>query len=232
MAGHRWSIVSSQSAVNFCNFVVYYVCLMKIAVFGASGKTGLMLTFQALNQGHEVTAYTRSPHKVSITHHNIRIVEGSLTDYEKIKEVVSGRDAVLCTLGVNQNKPSTVLSDATRLILKAMEESGVKRFICMSSAGVLKDDAGFWFGKIIMPLFLKHVFEDKKRQVEVIRQSNSEWVIIRPVGLTDSPKTGRYRINDGNATSRTIPRADVADFMLKLMTDKKYDFKIPAISST
>jgi putative NADH-flavin reductase len=205
---------------------------MKITVFGASGRTGLMLTFQALNQGHEVTAYTRSPYKVSITHKNIRIIRGELQDYEKIKDVVKGQDVVLCTLGVEKNKPSTVLSDATGLILQAMEECGVKRFICMSSAGVLGNDAGFWFGKIIMPFFLKHVFIDKKRQIEVIKQSKAEWVIIRPVGLTDSPRTGRYRINEGIPTSRTVPRADVADFMLKLMIDKKYDYKMPSISST
>ena len=205
---------------------------MKIAVFGASGRTGLLLTFQALNQGHEVTAYTRSPHKISITHKNIRIVGGELQDFKKIKEAVSGQDVVMCTLGIEKNKPSTVLSDATRLILKAMEEAGVKRFICMSSAGVLGNDGGFWFGKILIPLFLKHVFEDKKRQIEVIRQSKSEWVVVRPVGLTDSPKTGRFQINEGLPTSWKIPRNDVADFMLKLMTNKKYDFKLPAISST
>ncbi len=205
---------------------------MKITVFGASGRTGLLLTFQALNQGHEVTAYTRSPHKISITHKNIRIIEGELDDYNKILDAVSGQDVVMCTLGIEKNKPSTVLSDATRLILKAMEESNVKRFICMSSAGVLGNDGGFWFGKVLIPLFLKQVFEDKKRQIEVIRQSKAEWVVVRPVGLTDSPKTGRFNINEGLPTSWRIPRNDVADFMLKLMIDKKYDFKMPAISST
>ncbi len=205
---------------------------MKIAVFGASGRTGLLLTFQALNMGHEVTAYARRADKITISHRNIRIVQGELSDYEKIKETISGQDVIMCTLGIDKNKPSTILSDATRLMLQAMEECGVKRFICMSSAGVQGNDAGFWFGKIIMPLFLKHVFEDKKRQIEVIRQSRADWVIIRPVGLTESPKTGRYQVNEGLPTSRSIPRADVADFMLKLMTDKKYDFKMPTISST
>ncbi|MEI6889134.1 MAG: NAD(P)-dependent oxidoreductase [Bacteroidales bacterium] len=205
---------------------------MKIAVFGASGRTGLLLTFQALNMGHEVTAYARRADKITISHKNIRIVQGELSDYEKIKGTISGQDVIMCTLGIDKNKPSTILSDSTRLMLQAMEECGVKRFICMSSAGVQGNDAGFWFGKIIMPLFLKHVFEDKKRQIEVIRQSRADWVIIRPVGLTESPKTGRYQVNEGLPTSRSIPRADVADFMLKLMTDKKYDFKMPTISST
>jgi len=101
----------------------------------------------------------------------------------------------------------------------------------MSSAGILGDDAGFWFGKIIMPLFLKQVFEDKKRQAKLIQESNLDWVIIRPVGLTQAPKTGKYQINEKNPSSSTIPRADVADFMLKLLTDKRYDGKMPAISS-
>lgn len=191
-----------------------------------------MLTFQALNQGHEVTTYTRRASKVTITHKNIRIIEGELGDYKKIKEAVHGQDVVMCTLGIDKNKPNTILSDATRLILQAMEECGVKRFICMSSAGVLGNDAGFWFGKIITPLFLKHVFVDKKRQLEVVKQSKAEWVVIRPVGLTDSPKTGSYRVNEDLPTSRSIPRADVADFMLKLMTERKYDFKMPVISSS
>jgi len=205
---------------------------MKIAVFGASGRTGLTLVFQALNQGHEVTAYTRRADRVTITHRNIRIVEGELGDHEKIKASIAGHDVVMCVLGIDKNKPSTILSDATALMLKAMEECGVKRFICMSSAGVMGNDGGFWFGKVIKPLFLKHVFADKLRQIEVVKASKAEWVIIRPVGLTDSPKTGSYKVNEGLPTSRTIPRADVADFMLRLMTDRKYDFKMPAISSS
>ena len=131
----------------------------------------------------------------------------------------------------NKNKPNTILSEGTGNILKAMASAGVKRFICMSSAGILGNDAGFWFGKVFMPLFLKHVFEDKKRQAKVIQESSAEWVIIRPTGLTDAPKTNTYKITPGIPTSRSIPRADVADFMLKLLTDKKYDGTLPALSS-
>ncbi len=204
---------------------------MKIAVFGASGKTGILVVYQALNQGHQVTAFARQPSKVTIQHKNLRIIQGDIMDYDKVKLAVEGQDAVLCALGVNKNKPNTLLSDGTRNILQAMESTGVMRFICMSSAGILGNDSGFWFGKIFMPLFLKHIFEDKKRQAKVIEASNAEWVILRPTGLTDSPKTNTYKINPGNPTSRTIPRADVADFMLKLVADKRYDRTLPALSS-
>jgi len=204
---------------------------MRISVFGASGKTGILVVFQALNQGHTVTAFARQAVKVTIRHNNLRVVEGDVMDYEKVKEAVAGNDAVICTLGIDRNRPSVVLSEGTRNILKAMEETGVNRFICMSSAGILGIDGGFWFGKIFMPLFLNHVFADKRRQVEVIRESRAEWVIVRPVGLTDSPKTGTYKIRADKPTSHTVPRADVADFMLKLVTDKTYDGTMPALSS-
>ena len=204
---------------------------MNIVVFGASGRTGILTVFQALDKGHTVTAFARNQKKVTIEHKNIRFVEGNILDYEKVKQAVKGQDAVISALGVESRKPTTVLSEGTRNILKAMEETGVKRFICMSSVGILGNDAGFWFGKIILPLFLRHVFDDKIRQMEIIKASKADWVIIRPVGLTDSPKTNTYKVSLDNPKSSKIPRADVADFMLKLLTEKKYDRQIPSIYS-
>ena len=203
---------------------------MNICVFGASGRTGLLIVFQALHQGHRVTAFARNATKVTIRHPNLTVIEGELNDFDTLKRAVEGHDAVLCALGVDSRKPGTVLSEGTRSIIRAMEATGVKRLVCMSSAGILGNDAGFWFGKVIVPLFLKHVFADKRRQAEIIRNSTLEWVIVRPVGLTDSPKTGSYKINPGIPTSHTVPRSDVADFMIKCAADKKYDGSMPALS--
>jgi putative NADH-flavin reductase len=204
---------------------------MKLVVFGASGRTGLLTVFQALEKGHSVTAFTRKASSVTIQHKNLRIIEGDILAYEKVKDAIQGQDAVISTLGVESRKYTTVLSEGTTNIIRAMNELNVNRFICMSSAGILGNDSGFFFGKIILPLLLKQVFEDKKRQMKLLQESNLEWVLIRPVGLTDSPKTGKYQVYDKKPGSSTIPRADVADFMLKLMTDKKYDRMMPAISS-
>jgi putative NADH-flavin reductase len=204
---------------------------MKIVVFGASGRTGLLTVFQALEKGHSVNAFARKASSVTIQHKNLKIVQGDILEYEKVKQVVEGQDVVISTLGVESRKYTTILSEGTANIIRAMDESNVKRFICMSSVGILGNDGGFWFGKIILPFFLKQVFEDKKRQMKLLQESTLEWVIIRPVGLTDAPKTGKYKIYDEKPSSATIPRADVADFMLKLITDKKYDNMMPAISS-
>jgi putative NADH-flavin reductase len=204
---------------------------MKIAIFGASGRTGILTVYQALDKGHTVTAFARKPSSVTIQHKNFSVIQGDILEYEKVKQAVENQDVVICTVGVESRKPTTVLSEGTRNILLAMEACGVKRFICMSSAGILGNDAGFLFGKIIMPLFLKQVFIDKVRQMNIIKESSLDWVIVRPTGLTDAPKTGKYKITEGPPVSRTIPRADVADFMLKLITDKQYDRQMPAIAS-
>jgi putative NADH-flavin reductase len=204
---------------------------MKIAIFGASGRTGILTVYQALDKGHVVTAFARKATSVTIQHKNLTIIQGDILEYENVKKAVVGQDVIISALGVESRKPTTVLSEGTRNILKAMEECGVMRFICMSSAGILGNDAGFFFGKIIMPLFLKQVFIDKVRQMKIIRESKSDWVIIRPTGLTDAPKTGKYKITTGAPASIKVPRADVADFMLKLTSDKQYDRQMPAIAS-
>jgi putative NADH-flavin reductase len=204
---------------------------MKIAIFGASGRTGILTVYQALDKGHLVTAFARKSSTVTIQHRNLKVVQGDILDYEKVKKAVEGQDAVISALGFESRKPTTVLSEGTGNIIRAMKECRVNRFICMSSAGILGNDAGILFGKIIMPLFLKQVFLDKVRQMNIIRESDLEWVIIRPTGLTDAPKTGKYKISMGSPVSRRIPRADVADFMLKLLTDKQYDRQMPAIAS-
>jgi putative NADH-flavin reductase len=203
---------------------------MKIAVFGASGKTGILLVYQALEKGHSVVAFARNPDSVHIQHRNLQIIRGDILDYEKVKEAVAGQDVVMSTLGVNERKYNTILSDGTRNIIRAMKECGVKRLIVMSSAGVLGNDGGFIFGKIMVPLMLKQIMADKVRQLEVVRASGLEWVVIRPPYLTDSPKTGKYRISSGLPEYRKVPRNDVADFMLRLMTDKQYDGQVPAIA--
>jgi putative NADH-flavin reductase len=204
---------------------------MKIAIFGASGRTGILTVYQALDKGHLVTAFARKPSSVTIRHKNFQVIQGDILEYEKVKQAVEGQEVIISALGVESRKPTTVLSEGTRNILRAMEECKVSRFICMSSAGILGNDAGFLFGKIIMPLFLKQVFLDKVRQMKIIQETNLDWVIIRPTSLTDAPKTGKYKITTGLPVSRKIPRADVADFMLKLITNKQYDCQMPAIAS-
>jgi nucleoside-diphosphate-sugar epimerase len=130
---------------------------------------------------------------------------------------------------------TTTLSEGTRNVVRAMERLGVRRFVCESSLGIgdSKGQLGFLFNYVVIPLLLRNIFADKQVQEKVIRESNLEWVIVRPAALTNGPRTGVYRsgFETGDKSIRArISRADVADFMLGQVTESTYLRKTPGLS--
>ena len=105
--------------------------------------------------------------------------------------------------------------------------------VCITGIGVgdSKGHVGFLYDRIIRPFVVKNVYDDKERQEEAIKQSDLDWVIVRPARLTDEPAKGEYRVHlGGSYTAKTISRADVAAFMLAQLTDDTYVRKTPMIS--
>lgn len=211
---------------------------MKLIVFGATGGTGRQLVQQALEQGHEVTAFLRSPEKLRLSHANLRLAQGDVLDAAAVARAVPGHDAVLCALGAPALKTGVVRSAGTRNIVAAMEKAGVRRLVCQTSLGygdskaVLKRTS-FVFRFIIAPFLLRGVFADHARQEDCIKASSLEWVIARPGNLTDAGRSGRYRHGfaaDDPTITAEISRADVADFMLRQLADNAYLRKTPGLS--
>lgn len=211
---------------------------MKLIIFGATGGTGRQLAEQALAQGHAVTAFLRSPGRLGLSHGNLTSVQGDVLDAAAVSRAMPGHDAVLCALGAPALKTGVIRSAGTRNIVAAMERAGVRRLICQTSLGygdsraVLKITP-FVFRFIIAPLLLRQGFADHARQEEHIKSSNLDWVIARPGNLTDAGSTGRYRHGfaaDDPTIKAEISRADVADFMLRQLTDNSYLGKTPGLS--
>ena len=128
-----------------------------------------------------------------------------------------------------------IVSEATKCILAAMEREGTKLLICESSLGVgdSKGQLGQVYTYFFIPVLLKHVFADKEVQEKVIQSTHVQWVIVRPGALTNGPKTGQYRVGfavTDKSIQGNISRADVADFMLRQLTDTTYRGKTPGLS--
>ena len=196
---------------------------MNLVIFGATGGTGRLLVEQALEQGHNVTAFARNPAAVTAQHPNLKVVQGDALDYASVEPVVKGKEAVLSALGVRKLGRTTVLSEGTRNILMAMEQHGVKRLIVESSLGVGDSKGQFpWYLGIMVRVFLRNIYADKEVQERFIRASGVDWTIVRPAGLTNGPRTGVYRQWVGVPDSPIkgwISRADVAEFMLRQLND-------------
>jgi len=208
---------------------------MKLLVFGSTGGTGRELLKQALDQGHNVVAFVRNPSTIDdIKYANLQVVQGDVLDPTVVENAVAGQEAVLCTIGAGA-KRTTLREDGTRNIVEAMKRTGVQRLICLSSLGVgdSRTNLPFFTKYIIVSVFLRNAFADHERQEAIVKQSSLDWIIVRPPHLTDGPRTGAYR--HGFSTTETrikgkISRADVADFMLKQLTDDTYLHQTPGVS--
>ena len=89
------------------------------------------------------------------------------------------------------------------------------------------------YDAIVFPLLLKRVYDDKDVQEWIIRSSGLDWTIVRPGLLTNSPATGRYRVLTASKDWRfgMISRADVADFLVKLINDRALIGAMPLVIS-
>jgi putative NADH-flavin reductase len=206
---------------------------VKVLIIGATGTTGQVLMREALAQGYEVTALARNPSAVASEDHRPRVLEGNALDASSVEAAVAGQDAVLSALGTRSPRPTTLFSESTHNLIGAMDKHGVRRLVCITGVGVgdSKGHVGFLYDRIIRPFVVKNIYEDKERQEEAIKQSDLEWVIVRPAQLTDEPAKGKYGVYlGGRYTAKKISRADVAAFMLAQLTDDTYVRKTPVIS--
>jgi putative NADH-flavin reductase len=206
---------------------------VKVLIIGATGATGQILMREALAQGHEVTALARNPSAVAPEDPRLRVLQGNALDTSSVGAAVAGQDAVLSALGTRSARPTTLFSESTHNIISAMNKHGVRRLVCITGigAGDSKGHVGFLYDRIMLPFVVKNIYEDKTRQEEAIKQSDLDWVIVRPARLTDEPAKGEYNVFlGGSYTAKTISRADVVSFMLAQLTDDTYMHKMPVIS--
>lgn len=206
---------------------------MKLIIFGATGTIGVHLIEQALEQYHVVTAYVRNPDKMSINHANLNVIRGNVLDPASVKAAIQGHDAVICALGAGRK--GKIRSEGSRNIIHAMEDSGIRRLICLSTlgAGDSRESLNFFWKYIMFGLLLRKAYADHQMQEELVQQSRLDWTIVRPGAFTDGEHTKTYRhgFSPSDKTIRLkISRADVADFMLNQLKDAQYLHQAPGIS--
>ena len=134
------------------------------------------------------------------------------------------------------SRRNPVLSIGAKNITDAMKELGVRRLVWQSALGIgdSKGQLGALYNFFLSPFFLRGSFADKEAQERIIRESGLDWIIVRPGGLTNGPLTGKYHQTNKAGYSLATPsisRADVADFMLKQLTDDANLHSAPGVVS-
>lgn len=200
---------------------------MKLAVFGATGGVGREVVNQALDRGDHITAYVRSPAKLDLTHPDLTVITGELTDREAVRRAVRGADAVVSALGPSLDRKATgmPLVDGTRTIVEAMQAEGVERYIGMATPS-LRDprDARSLLGLIVPFMgraFLSRAYRELLAMSQLVTDSPLDWTIARFTRPTDGARTGTVRAGylGRDRIRASITRADIATFLLDQSTD-------------
>ncbi|WP_428376948.1 NAD(P)-dependent oxidoreductase [Lichenicoccus sp.] len=208
---------------------------MRMLILGATGGTGRQIVREGLAAGHAIVALVRSKAKAEGLA-GAQLVEGNALDEAAVRSTLDGCDAVICSLGVGLSpfRAVTLLSAATRVLISAMTQSGVRRLVCITGmgAGDSRGHGGFLYDRLFQPLLLRTIYQDKDRQEDAIRASGLDWVILRPTVLTDTPATGRVRaVTDlAGMHGGKISRADVARFAVRQVSSDEWLRKTPLIT--
>jgi putative NADH-flavin reductase len=198
----------------------------KLLVLGATGGTGRSVVEQAVAAGFTVTVLARNPDALPDAR-AVRVVTGDLVrDSAVLDAALPGQDAVISALGVGTSFTSgRLISQSAPPIVASMRRHGVRRLIFTSAFGVgaTRRDTPL-LPRLFIATLLRDVYADKQRGEEAILTSDLDWTIVYPAGLTDGPRTGRYRVGE-RLSLRGFPRisrADVADFLLRQLGDRSF----------
>jgi len=166
---------------------------------------------------------------------NLRPVEGNILNQTDVDAAMAGQEAVICSLGTGVTfKHVTLFSDGTRHLLNGMSKHSIRRIVCITGigAGDSRGHGGFFYDHLVEPTLLHSIYEDKDRQEEMLRQSDRDWIIVRPGMLTNGLATGHYRtlLDLAGITAGKIARADVAEFVLKQLTSNEFLRKAPLLT--
>lgn len=195
---------------------------MKIAVVGASGRTGRELVRTATAAGHDVVAVVRDPSRLAEPPGEVRVADAA--DVAALTAAFQGVDAVASCLGPVPGESAHVLRDGITAVLAAMDRAGVHRLVAISASGWLvdgDDPLSRYVAKPILKRVLAEANADLEAMEQVIRASHVDWTIMRPPRLQDRPGKGRYKARrDGNVRwAWTIARPDLALAVLDALTD-------------
>jgi len=208
---------------------------MKLVVLGATGGIGIEIVRQAVERGHSVTAFVRSPESLDIFRGRITVKQGDVLNHAELERAVSGQDAVLSGFGPRvpiAKADENLLRDFAIALTTALPRAGLKRAVVVSTAFLFKDSIvppTYLLGR----LFFAGVVRDASAMERVVMESGLDWTIVRPPQLTDNAFTGRYRMRDGHLPrfGFKISRADVADYFLKIVENPSTIKKVLGVSN-
>jgi uncharacterized protein YbjT (DUF2867 family) len=175
--------------------------MKRVLVIGASGSLAnhVIDTLQNLPEVH-LTLLARDKSRIENDTRNCTIVEADVMEYDKLKNAVEGQDIVYVNLAGN-------LEAMAKNIVKAMQETGVKRIIAISSIGIYETP-------------LRPILQPYRKLADVIEASGLDYTILRPDWFTNGNEVDYEVTRKGEPEKGTaISRKSIASFISTIIED-------------
>ena len=204
---------------------------MKIAITGASGKTGFRIVEEAVKKGLNVRQIIRKNSLVAAGLENIETIRVSLDNKKELDKSLENIDTLVIATGARASLdltgPAKVDALGVYRQLQSCKRVGIKRVILVSSLCT---------GKFFHPLNLFGlILIWKKIGENFIRNSSLDWTIIRPGGLKESEDIKLDRIEYSKEDTQikgSIPRRLVAKCCIDSLENKESINKIIEVTSS
>lgn len=211
--------------------------MKKLLIIGGSRGIGLEAVRYGLAKGYRVRVLARSASGIAIRDAALEKCNGDALAPADVAAALEGVDTVIQAVGLPAGPemllgPVRLFSQSTRVLLAAMKDAGVRRLVSVTGFGAGESRAKIGcLRRVPFQLILGRAYDDKTIQESLIRESDRDWVIVRPVILTKGPMSGRYRVlvEPEEWRGGLIPRADVAHFLIGQVEDDSYLGTTPVV---
>jgi putative NADH-flavin reductase len=217
---------------------------MKILLLGATGRLGIQILDMALQNNYEVNVLVRNAKKITQNSPRLGVYEGDTTQVNDIEKAIEGCDVVINALNISRTNdfpwsplrtPKDFLSKTLLALMEAMNTEGVKRLALVTACGVNESylEMPAWFRWLMRNSNLKYPYADHTLQEDILRKTDLDWTIIRPVGLTNGALKTAIQVSIGGTLkpSSMISRSSVAAFILNCINQRSFIQQCPTISN-
>ncbi|MDF1998782.1 NAD(P)H-binding protein [Peribacillus frigoritolerans] len=177
--------------------------MTKVLILGANGSIARVAIELFLKERDaQLTLYLRNSRRLKkIASNRVRVIEGDVLEIETLKEAMMGQDVVYANLAGN-------LEQMAKTIVEAMNATGVKRLIWISSMGIYDEVPGQRYSSIL---------DSYRNSAGIIEVSDLDFTILRPGWFTNKDEIDYETTQKGEPfKGHDVSRKSVADLIVKL----------------
>ena len=195
---------------------------MKVALYGATGKSGSRILKELVSRGHQVIAIVRNPAKLPQPAPGVVIKQDDLSDSKKIAAAINGAEAVISAYAPPQDDVDAIVGVTQRQV-EALNHGSKVRLIVVGGAGGLNVAPGVtlidsgYLPEPVLPIAKAH-----SKALNVLRASTIDWTYLAPAAYFEpGQRTGKFRLGTDEliANQQQESRISMEDYAIALVDE-------------